>query len=244
MITLLYVKIFIYLENSLDTKRKVVVKIDKFINSFIQTFNGFVGATGMTLKLTIISLIMACFIGLIVALMKLSSNSFLNWLAVIYIGAIRGTPLILQIMWLYFGITHIIVLSAFWAGSIALAIHNGAYIAEIFRGAIQSIDKGQMEAAKSLGMTNSLAMRRIILPQALKRAIPALGNQFIIGLKDSSLVAFIGITEIFNLSMSEAAATFRQLEFYSIAGIYYLVLILIFTFIINKIEKKLDTGRR
>ena len=87
-------------------------------------------------------------------------------------------------------------------------------------------------------------MTRIIFPQAFKRSIPPLGNQFIIGLKDSSLVAFIGITEIFNLSMSQAAATFRQLEFYTIAGIYYLILVVIFTIIVNKIEKRLDTGRK
>lgn len=216
----------------------------QFMESFISTLSGFSQATIVTLQITAVSLIIASFIGLIVAFMKISKYNFLIWLANFYIGVIRGTPLIVQIMWLYFGITQIIVLSAFWAGSIALAIHNGAYIAEIFRGAIQSIDKGQMEAAESLGMTKIQAMRRIIFPQAFKRAIPPLGNQFIIGLKDSSLVAFIGITEIFNLSMSQAATTFRQLEFYTIAGIYYLILVVIFTIIVNHIEKRLDTGRQ
>lgn len=216
----------------------------QFMESFISTLSGFSQATIVTLQITAVSLIIASFIGLIVAFMKISKYNFLIWLANFYIGVIRGTPLIVQIMWLYFGITQIIILSAFWAGSIALAIHNGAYIAEIFRGAIQSIDKGQMEAAESLGMTKIQAMRRIIFPQAFKRAIPPLGNQFIIGLKDSSLVAFIGITEIFNLSMSQAATTFRQLEFYTIAGIYYLILVVIFTIIVNHIEKRLDTGRQ
>ncbi len=213
------------------------------MDSLISTFSGFMQAALVTLQITIVSLILASIIGLFVALMKLSNKKILSWIANLYIGVIRGTPLIVQIMWLYFGITQVVVLSAFWAGAIALAIHSGAYIAEIFRGAIQSIDKGQMEAAESLGMTRKQAMRRIIFPQAFKRSIPSLGNQFIIGLKDSSLVAFIGITEIFNLSMSQAAATFRQLEFYTIAGIYYLVLIVIFTLITNKIEKRLDTGR-
>lgn len=213
------------------------------MDSLVSTFGGFMQAALVTLQITIVSLILASIIGLFVALMKLSNKKILSWIANLYIGVIRGTPLIVQIMWLYFGITQVVVLSAFWAGAIALAIHSGAYIAEIFRGAIQSIDKGQMEAAESLGMTRKQAMRRIIFPQAFKRSIPALGNQFIIGLKDSSLVAFIGITEIFNLSMSQAAATFRQLEFYTIAGIYYLILIVIFTLITNKIEKRLDTGR-
>ncbi|RWR12170.1 amino acid ABC transporter permease [Siminovitchia fortis] len=215
----------------------------QFMDSLVSTFGGFMQAALVTLQITIVSLILASIIGLFVALMKLSNKKILSWIANLYIGVIRGTPLIVQIMWLYFGITQVVVLSAFWAGAIALAIHSGAYIAEIFRGAIQSIDKGQMEAAESLGMTRKQAMRRIIFPQAFKRSIPALGNQFIIGLKDSSLVAFIGITEIFNLSMSQAAATFRQLEFYTIAGIYYLILIVIFTLITNKIEKRLDTGR-
>ncbi|MFS0645253.1 amino acid ABC transporter permease [Siminovitchia sp. 179-K 8D1 HS] len=215
----------------------------QFMDSFTSTFSGFMQAAFVTLQITVVSLLLASVIGLFVALMKISNKKFLAWLANIYIGIIRGTPLIVQIMWLYFGITQIVVLSAFWAGAIALAIHSGAYIAEIFRGAIQSIDKGQMEAAESLGMTKKQAMRRIIFPQAFKRSIPSLGNQFIIGLKDSSLVAFIGITEIFNLSMSQAATTFRQLEFYTIAGIYYLILIVIFTLITNKIEKHLDTGR-
>ncbi len=215
--------------------------MSQFLESFVQTFNGFINAAGVTLQITLVSLAIGAVIGLVVALMKLSSIKVLSLTANVYIGIIRGTPLIVQIMWLYFGITQFIVLSAFWAGAIALAIHSGAYIAEIFRGAIQSIEKGQMEAAESLGMTKTLAMRRVILPQAFKRAIPPLGNQFIIGLKDSSLVAFIGISEIFNLSMSQAASTFRQLEFYTIAGVYYLVLVIIFTIIVNKIEKRLET---
>src|SRR5690606_32967979 len=124
----------------------------QFMDSLVSTFSGFMNAALVTLQITIVSLIMASIIGLFVALMKLSNKKILSWIANLYIGVIRGTPLIVQIMWLYFGITQIVVLSAFWAGAIALAIHSGAYIAEIFRGAIQSIDKGQMEAAESLGM--------------------------------------------------------------------------------------------
>jgi polar amino acid transport system permease protein len=218
--------------------------METFFESFSRTFVGFVQATGVTLQLTVTSLLLACVIGLLFAFMKLSRYRLLRLVADAYIGLIRGTPLIVQIMWLYFGITNLLVLSKFWAGVLALAIHSGAYIAEIFRGAIQSIDKGQMEAARSLGMSHTLAMRRIILPQAFRRAIPPLGNQFIIGLKDSSLVAFIGVQEIFNVSMSEAAATFRQLEFYTIAGLYYLVLVIVFTLIVNRLEKRLDRRNR
>ena len=216
----------------------------QFFYNFLDTFDVFVHATGLTLQLTFVSLIIASLIGLIFAFLKISNNIFLKAIANGYISIIRGTPLIVQIMFLYFGIANFLVLSNFWAGSLALAIHSGAYIAEIFRGTIQSIDRGQMEAARSLGMTKVLAMRRIILPQAFKRAIPPLGNQFIIGLKDSSLLAFIGYKELFSTAMSRGAATFRQFESYTIAGIYYLVIVLIFTFIVNKLEKRLDVDKK
>lgn len=214
-----------------------------FLHDLTSTFPSFVEAGWMTLKLTGVSLVLALVIGLAFAMMRVSRfralHSFYNG----YVSLIRGTPLIVQIMWLYFGITQFVVLSAFWAGTLALAIHSGAYIAEIFRGAIQSVDRGQMEAAESLGMVRSLAMRRIILPQAFKRAIPPLGNQFIIGLKDSSLVAFIGITEIFSLSMNHASVTFKQLEFYSIAGLYYLFMVMVFTYLLSRLENRLDTAK-
>ncbi|MCE8020139.1 amino acid ABC transporter permease [Halomonas sp. MCCC 1A11036] len=214
-----------------------------FLHDLIATFPAFTRAAWMTLQITGISLGLALVIGLIFALMKVSGLKSLGIVYNGYVGIIRGTPLIVQIMWLYFGITHFVVLSAFWAGTIALAIHSGAYIAEIFRGCIQSVDRGQMEAAQSLGMKRGLAMRRIILPQAFKRAIPPMGNQFIIGLKDSSLVAFIGITEIFSLSMDNAAVTFKQLEFYTIAGLYYLAMVALFTYVLSRLEHRMDTAK-
>lgn len=115
---------------------------------------------------------------LVFASFKISSKKILNWIADIYIGIIRGTPLIVQIMFLYYGLTNIINLDSFTAGALALGIHTGAYIAEIFRGSVQSIDHGQMEAARSLGMSYPLAMRRIIFPQAFKRSIPPLSLIF------------------------------------------------------------------
>ena len=216
--------------------------MNEILEVLVNSYQGFLFATWMTLKLTIVSLILALVIGLIFAFFKISKFKVLNLIADLYITIIRGTPLIVQIMFLYFGISSIIVLDDFWAGSIALAVHSGAYIAEIFRGAIQSIDKGQMEAAKSVGMNYSLAMRRIILPQAFKRAVPSLGNQFIIGLKDSSLVALIGVQEIYGTALTEAASTFKQMETYVVAGLYYLILVLIFTYLVNRLEKRLDVS--
>ena len=203
-------------------------------------FIPFLNATGMTLKLTAVSLVLAMAIGLAVAFLKLSRHGALNWVAHVYIAVIRGTPLIVQLMFLYFGITTIVVLSSFWAGSLALAIHAGAYVAEIFRGAIQSIDKGQMEAARSLGVSHWKAMRLVILPQAFRRAVPPLGNQFIIGLKDSSLVAYLGVAELYGAALSAQAENFMPFETYMVAGLYYLVLVLIFTFLVQRLESRLD----
>lgn len=146
-------------------------------------------------------------------------------------------------MFLYYGISSIFVLSDFAAGSIALAIHTGAYIAEIFRGAIQSIDRGQTEAARSLGMTYKKSMWHIILPQAFRRAIPPLGNQCIITLKDSSLVAYIAVSELFNNALSAQAENYLPFETYFVVGMYYLVLVLLVTLFLHYVEKRMDTGR-
>ena len=198
----------------------------------------------MTLKLTVTSLAIACLIGLVFAFFRISRNKWISGVAKLYIGLIRGTPLIVQIAILYFGMASIITLSQFWAGALALAIHNGAYMAEIFRGSIQSIDHGQMEAGRSLGMSYPLTMRRIILPQAFKLSIPPLGNQFIIALKDSSLVAYVGMTDLWGSALSEAASNYRQLETYIVVGLYYLVLVLLFSFLLGKLEKRMNVDSR
>ncbi|EST53796.1 cystine transporter permease [Brevibacillus panacihumi W25] len=217
--------------------------MEDFLQLLGETWFGFLKAAGLTVQLTAVSLVMAICIGLVFAFLRISDSKLLRGFAKTYITVIRGTPLILQIMVLYFGIAKLILLTDFWAGALALAIHNGAYIAEIFRGTIQSIDRGQMEAARSLGMPYPLAMRRIILPQAFKRAIPPLGNQFIIGLKDSSLVGLLGFQELYLTSQSTAARTFLQFESYTIAGLYYLILVLFFTFLLNRLEKRMDVEK-
>lgn len=205
-----------------------------------ESYSALLYGLGLTLQLTITSLMIGVFIGLIVAFMKISNFRALNYIANLYLTIVRGLPLIVLIVILYFGIDSLVTLSRFWAGVFALAFHNGAYIGEIFRGAIQSIDRGQMEASRSLGMSYKLAMRRIILPQAFKRAIPPLGNQFIIGLKDSSLVFVIGLNELWGTGQSIAARTLLQLETYLIVGAFYLTLVLFFSWLVAKIENRLD----
>ncbi|HLO13170.1 MAG TPA: amino acid ABC transporter permease [Pseudoneobacillus sp.] len=203
----------------------------------------FLKASWMTISITAISLLIATVIGIIFAGFKISSIKLLNRVSDVYVAIIRGTPLIVQIMFLYYGLANIIKLDSFTAGAVALGIHTGAYIAEIFRGTIQSIDRGQMEAARSLGMSYSLSMRRIIFPQAFKRAIPPLANQFIIGLKDSSLVAYISVTDLYNTALSVQGENYMPFETYFVVGLYYLVIVLIFTWFTNRIEKKLDVSK-
>nr|WP_217368940.1 amino acid ABC transporter permease [Brevibacillus sp. HB1.4B] len=196
----------------------------------------------LTFQLTIASVIVGSIIGLFVALLKVSKLPVARFVANAYIMIIRGTPLIVQIFVLYFGFYKIIDLGQFWSAALALAIHSGAYIAEIFRGAIQSIDKGQMEAGLSLGMSTRQTMRRIIFPQAMKRSIPPLGNQFILSLKESSLAAFIAMDELFSLARRLSAETFDEMTYFLIVALYYLVIVMVFTFVVHIMEKRLAKG--
>lgn len=195
----------------------------------------------LTFELTIVAIFIAIFIGLFFAFLKISKIKILEWIADVYIFLVRGTPLVVQIFIFYFGLTSLDI-SQFWSVVLGLAFHNGAYIAEIFRGAIQSIDKGQMEAGRSLGMPVSLSMRRIILPQALRRALPSLGNQFIIGLKDSSLASFIGMYELFNVATTLGSNNFDYMTYLLIVAIYYLVLVLFFSILVRRVEIKMASS--
>ncbi len=215
-----------------------------FFDTFFGSTDVFLHAMLLTLKLTVVSILIGIIIGLVFALLKISNIKILGYLSDAYIYLVRGTPLIVQIFILYFGLSSLFLLPDFWAATLALALHNGAYIAEIFRGTIQSIDGGQMEAGRSLGMSKSLTMRRIILPQAFRRALPPLGNQFIIGLKDSSLAAFISMNELFNVSTTLGSNNFDEMTYLLIVAVYYLILVAILTIIVNLLEKKLAISDR
>ena len=205
----------------------------------------FIPATWITLQLTVLSILLGCGLGLLTAFAKLSDKKLLNRVADVYITVIRGTPLIVQLSFIYFALPGIgINLSAFTSAVVGLGIHNGAYIAEIIRGGIQSIDTGQMEAARSVGMDYGRAMRRIILPQAFRQIVPPLGNQFIISLKDSSLAGLITVNEIYMTSRRLGASTYQQMEFYLMAGVFYLLMVTVFSLIVNRLEKRLQTSSR
>ncbi|GIN60261.1 cystine transporter permease [Robertmurraya siralis] len=213
----------------------------ELLSLFIETSPIFLRGMLLTFQLTIVSILIAIFIGLFFAFLKISTVKILEWIANLYIFLVRGTPLVVQIFIFYFGLTALNI-SQFWSVVLGLAFHNGAYIAEIFRGAIQSVDKGQMEAARSLGMSSGLSMRRIILPQAFRRALPPLGNQFIIALKDSSLASFIGMYELFNVATTLGSSDFDYMSYLLIVAVYYLVLVLFFSVLVGKVEKKMASS--
>lgn len=194
----------------------------------------------MTIKLTFLAITLGTLIGLLVALAKISSFKILRWFGGIYTWVIRGIPLLLQLMFLYYGLPFLgITLNEFTVAVIGMSVCGGAYIAEIIRAGIQSIDKGQMEAALSLGMTYTQAMRRIILPQAYKRLLPPMGNEFITLMKDSSLVSVICMTELLRAANLLQNATFRPIEIYVTAGILYLMMTTFFTMVVSCLEKRL-----
>lgn len=205
-------------------------------------FNTFLPAAVMTLQVTVIGISIGLILGLIFSLLRISRFKILNYPAKIYIWLIRGTPLLLQLLFIYFGLRNIVSLGNLPSAFIALGVHNGAYIAEIFRGAIQSVNRGQKEAGLSLGMTQRKIMRRIILPQALKVAVPPLSNQLIIALKDSSLASAIAVPELLLHARQLGSSNFRLMEMLTIAAIYYLLMTSVLTIFANLIEKKLKVS--
>ncbi len=195
----------------------------------------------MTVELTVITLVLGTLLGIIFALMRLSSNVVLSQISNFYTWIIRGTPMLLQLFFFYYGLPSAgIRLSPFQAAVIGLSLNSGAYMAEIIRGGILSIDKGQFEAAKALGFSYYETMRRIILPQTFKVIIPPVGNEFITILKDTSLVSTIAMVELMRSAQQMYASTFKPIEIFATAAVLYLVMTTVFTTIFSWYEKKLS----
>lgn len=192
-----------------------------------------------TLYISFVSIIIAIFIGIITGLSRISSNVVLKKLSITYIELIRGTPLLVQIFIFYFFIGTVFQLDRITSGIAALAIFAGAYIAEIVRAGIQSIPKGQMEAARSLGMSYFQAMRYIILPQAIKRTLPPMAGQFISLIKDSSLVSVISITDLTKAGREIVSSTFSPFEVWFVVAAMYLILTSGLSFLVRLLERRL-----
>ncbi|WPC42314.1 amino acid ABC transporter permease [Clostridium sp. JS66] len=195
----------------------------------------------MTIELTVIALVVGTILGVFLALLKLSKNVVFRIISSFYTWIFRGTPLLLQLFFFYYGLPFMgMELTPFSAAAIGLSLNCGAYMAEIIRGGIQSIDKGQFEAAKALGFTYADTMKKIILPQTFKVIIPPVGNEFIALLKDTSLVSTIAMVELMRSAQQIYASTFRPIEVFFTAGILYLLLTTIFTGVFGVFEKKLS----
>ncbi len=190
-----------------------------------------------TIQLTVIAIAIGMVLGLILALGRISRNKFINGLSWTYIWIFRGTPLLLQIFVIYYALPNVgILIPAYPSAIVALSLNSGAYLAEIIRAAILSIDKGQMEASKALGMSYYQAMFKVIIPQSYRRLIPPVGNEAIMLLKDSSLVSIMAMRELMRVSKTFASS--GDLIFFAIAGAIYLIFTTIFTFIFQKLEQK------
>ena len=194
----------------------------------------------VTLKITAMAVGLGMVFGLIAAVGALSRNRVLHYAARTYVNFIRGTPLLIQIFIIYFALPNIIGhrIDPFIAAVTACSLNSGAYIAEIFRGGIQSISQGQFRAGLSLGMTYGQTMRYIVLPQAFKRIIPPLGNEFIAMLKDSSLVSVIGFEELTRSGQLIIAETYGTLEIWTCVAIIYLTLTLTISRFVAALEKR------
>jgi polar amino acid transport system permease protein len=197
----------------------------------------------LTLQISLVSLVAGLAVGLIAALCVLSKNLLLQWPARFYVWLIRSTPLLVQLFIIYFGLPQFgLNLSPFWSGVLALALNTGAYNAETIRAGILSIPTGQIEAARSLGMGPALAMRRIILPQALRLIIPPLGNNFVILIKDTSLVSTITLVELTLTAQRLIGSTYKPFEMYLMAALLYAVLTTGATLLLRQVERHTAWG--
>ena len=201
-----------------------------------------VSGMGVTIYISTISIIISMILGFIVAIPSLAKNKFLTYINIGYVEIVRAIPLLVLILWIYYGLPIMTGLSfsPFVSGIIALAISESAFQAEIFRAGINSIKKSQWEAGSSLGLTFYKRLRLVILPQAIKNILPALGNQFVYVLKMSSLVSIIGIADLTRKANELVVSTYRPLEIYTFLILEYLILILIVSFFVRKLEKKLE----
>lgn len=199
-----------------------------------------------TLLVSFLSIILAMILALLAALGRLSTIPPVYALSTFYVSLIRGTPLYLQIFFFFLALPQLgIILSGLWAGVLALGLNYGAYMSEIFRAGLSSVGKGQREAAMALGMTPGQTMKRIVLPQALRFAIPPIGNDFIAMTKDSALVAATGfVHEIMWNAVKVGRAQFRSLEALIMAAIFYWVMTLMLSYLQSKLEARLSKGDR
>lgn len=217
--------------------------------SFLQNAQDFLpillqGAV-VTVQVTVLSFLLSSALGLGLALMKLSPIRALSWAGTVIINVIRGLPIIVQLFYIYFVLPEFgVQLTAFQAGVIGLGIAYSAYQAENFRGGIEAVDAGQREAAQAMGMRSALIMRRVILPQAFRIALPPYGNTLVMMLKDSSLVSTITVAEMTRAGQLIASSTFQNMTVYTLVALLYLLMSLPLVYGLRRLEKRFGAGRK
>ena len=231
--------------------------VDLFLKFIFQPSPALIGGLAITIYVSVVSQILGVAIGIFSALAGMARNRILRTISGFYVWFFRGTPLLVQMFIIYFGTPYLFGIDLFpndvhlgflslrgsvLAGIVALSINEGAYMSEIVRAGILSVEPGQTEAAKSLGMTYGLTMRRIVLPQALRVIIPPLGNEFNNMLKTTSLMAVISVTELFRVAQGVYAVTFKPFEVFLGVAVYYLALTTIWTLIQGMIERRLGAS--
>ncbi len=220
-----------------------------FVNDY---YLSYIQGAGVTILLSFLALLFGFMVGLVACVCKISKNLILRWIANIYIEVIRDTPLLVQVMIIAFGFPMILGVKyptmfgyddTFTGVVIALILNSGAYIAEILRSGISSVDKGQMEASRSLGLTYLQSMRYIIVPQAVKNILPALANEFISLVKESAIVAFVGVTDIMFVANSVKNSTYNGFGPYLFAALIYFVITFTLSKLVGLLEKKMTVER-
>lgn len=221
-----------------------------FVTKYYQFF---IDGAKVTIILSIFTVVLGVILGIFLAMMRVSRISVLKFIATSYIEFIRGTPILVQLYIIYYGLPKIGItfpdvpalgsaFPDFMAGVLALSINSAAYVAEIFRAGIQAIDKGQMEAARSLGMPHAMSMRYIILPQALRNVLPALGNEFIVVIKESSIVSIIGIGELMYKADTVRGNIFQPFEPLLLAALIYFVMTFTLSKLLGVAERRMRTS--
>ncbi|AQA22682.1 amino ABC transporter, permease, 3-TM region, His/Glu/Gln/Arg/opine family domain protein [Rhodococcus sp. MTM3W5.2] len=215
---------------------------NNFFSLLKDTYPQLLKGLWMTIVLTVVSLAIALVLGLIFGFLRVSHRKVLRAIGVTYVDIFRGTPLLVQAFFIYFGIPAALgfQMPAFTAGVITLSLNAGAYITEIIRGGIQSVDKGQMEASRSLGMNYMASMRKVVLPQAVRTMMPSFVNQAVITLKDTSILSVIGIAELTQTGKIIIARNFESFNMWLIVGIFYFVIIMALTKLSDRLEKRIN----
>lgn len=209
-------------------------------------------AMGQTLLLALCGLLFGTLLGMIFGILSVVKNKVCNVIAMVFVDVVRGVPMIVLAMFVFFGVPYClnnmmgmgVTLTALQAGTICLALNCGAYMAEIIRAGIQSVDKGQMEAARSLGLPYWRAMQRVVMPQAIRTMVPSIINQFIITLKDTSILSVIGFPELVNTAKNVVANTFKSFQVWGIVAVMYLIIILILSKAAKCLERSWSRGRQ